>query len=86
MRLSRLGVKFDGRQVRDESGFVAKNADDRRDDQIGLNFQLNWQFRDNLTLFADYQFIKNDTNEESEIFDFLNYKNNIVSLAIQATY
>ena len=86
VRLSRLGIKFDGRQVRDESGFVAENADDRRDDQIGVSLQLNWQFRDNLTLFADYQLIKNDTNEESEIFDFLNYKNNIVSLAIQATY
>ena len=86
LRLSRLGVKFDGRQVRDESGFIAENADDRRDDQIGLNFQLNWQFRDNLTIFTDYQFITNNTNEESEIFDFLNYKNNIVSLAIQATY
>ena len=86
LRLSRLRIKFDGRQVRDERGVVAKDADDRRYDQIGLNLQLNWQFRDNLTLFADYQFIKNNTNEESEIFDFLNYKNNIVSLAIQATY
>ena len=79
-------MKFDGRQVRGPDGFIAENAEARRDNQIGLNFQLNWPLGDNLTLKADYQLIKNETNEEVEIFEFLNYTNNIASLAIQATY
>ena len=62
------------------------DAEKRRDNQFGVNFRLNWQIRDSLTLFADYQLTTNDTNEENEIFDFLNYTNNIVSLTLQATY
>ncbi len=86
LRLSRLVVWFDGRQVRGTGVLAAEDAPHRRDDQIGLNFQLNWEFRKNLTLLVDYQFIRNDTNEESETFDFLNYTNNIASLSIQAKH
>ncbi|MCZ6677635.1 MAG: hypothetical protein O7E52_10325, partial [Candidatus Poribacteria bacterium] len=86
LRLSRLDINFDGRQVRGVDGFIEPDAADRNDNQINLNFRLNWQFRDHFTLFADYQLTNNDTNEEAEIFDFLNYTNNIVSLTLQATY
>jgi hypothetical protein len=80
LRLSRLDVDFDGRRV------FRGDAEHRKDNQLGLNFRFNWQFRDHLTLLADYQLTKNDTNERAEIFDFLNYTNNIASLTIQATY
>ncbi len=86
LRLSRLDIIFDGRRVRGVDGFVDANAKKRKDNQFGLKFRLNWQFRNFLTLFADYQLTTNDTNEENEIFDFLNYTNNIASLTIQATY
>ena len=86
LRLSRLGINFDGRRVRGIDGLIDDDAEERKDNQFGLNFRLNWQFHNHLTLFADYQLTKNDTNEENEIFDFLNYTNNIVSLTIQATY
>ena len=82
LRLSRLWVEFDGRRVRGADGFTAEDADKRMDTQLGLNFQLNWELHDHVTLLADYQLIKNDTNEEAAIYDFLNYTNNIVSITI----
>ena len=78
LRLSRLGINFGDRRVR--------SAEKRRDNQLGVSLQLNWQVSNALTLLADYQLTRNDTNEESEIFDFLNYTHNIASLTLQATY
>ena len=83
LRLSRLGITFDGRRVRGADGFVAENAEKRRDNQFGMTFQLNWQLRNSLTLLADYQLTLNDTNEN---FDFLNYTHNVASLTLQASY
>ncbi len=83
LRLSRLGITFDGRRVRGADGFVAENAERRRDNQFGATFQLNWQLRNSLTLLADYQLTLNDTNEN---FDFLNYTHNVASLTLQASY
>ena len=83
LRLSRLGITFDGRRVRGADGFVAENAEKRRDNQFGVTFQLNWQLRNSLTLLADYQLTLNDTNEN---FDFLNYTHNVASLTLQASY
>lgn len=78
LRLSRLGITFDGRQV--------ENAQKRQDNQYGVSVQINWQVWKSLTLLADYQLTRNDTNEGSEIFDFLNYTHNVASLTLQATY
>lgn len=78
LRLSRLGINFGDRRVR--------SAEKRRDNQLGVSLQLNWQVSNALTLLADYQLTRNDTNEESEIFDFLNYTHNIASLTLQASY
>ena len=86
LRLSRLGVEFDGRRVRGADGFIADDADKRMDIQLGLNFQLNWELHERVTLLADYQLARNDTNEEAEIFDFLNFTNNIASITIQASH
>ena len=86
LRLSRLGVEFDGRRVRGADGFIADDAEKRMDTQLGLNFQLNWQFHERVTLLADYQLAKNDTNEGSAIYDFLSYTNNIASITIQASH
>lgn len=83
LRLSRLGITFDGRRVRGADGFVNENAEKRRDNQFGVTFQLNWQLRNSLTLLADYQLTLNDTNEN---FDFLNYTHNVASLTLQASY
>ena len=83
LRLSRLGITFDGRRVRGADGFVDENAEKRRDNQFGLTFQLNWQLHDSLTLLADYQLTVNDTNES---FDFLNYTHNVASLTLQTSY
>ena len=83
LRLSRLGITFDGRRVRGTDGFIDQNAEKRRDNQLGLTFQINWQLRNSLTLLADYQLTLNDTNEN---FDFLNYTHNVVSLTLQASY
>ena len=83
LRLSRLGITFDGRRVRGVDGFIDENAEKRRDNQFGVTFQLNWQLRNSLTLLADYQLTVNDTNEN---FDFLNYTHNVASLTLQATY
>ena len=78
LRLSRLGITFDGRQV--------ENAEKRQDNQYGMSLQINWQVWKSLTLLVDYQLTRNDTNEGSEIFDFLNYTHNVASLTVQATY
>ncbi|MDE0300121.1 MAG: hypothetical protein OXN17_15915 [Candidatus Poribacteria bacterium] len=86
LRLSRLGVGFDERRVRNEEGIILENAAQRRDTQLGLNFQLNWKLHERVTLLADYQLIKNDTNEEAVFLDFLNYTNNIASITIQASH
>jgi len=83
LRLSRLGITFDGRRVRGADGFVDENAEKRRDNQFGVTFQINWQLRNSLTLLADYQLTLNDTNEN---FDFLNYTHNVASLTFQASY
>ena len=86
LRVSRLGITFDGRRVRGADGFVDENAEKRRDNQFGVNFQINWQVWGPLTLLADYQLTLNDTNEDNEIFDFLNYTHNVASLTLQASY
>ena len=86
LRLSRLGIFFDEREVRGDGLLLNESAEKRRDNQTGLNFRFNWQFHNRLTLLADYQLTKNSTNETAEIFDFLKYINNIASLTIQATY
>ena len=83
LRLSRLGITFDGRRVRGVDGFIDENAEKRKDNQFGVTFQLNWQLRNSLTLLADYQLTLNDTNES---FDFLNYTHNVASLTLQASY
>ena len=86
LRLSRLGITFDGRRVRGADGFVDANAEKRRDNQFGVSLQINWQVSNSLMLLADYQFTRNDTNEDNEIFDFLSYTHNVASLTLQATY
>ena len=86
LRLSRLGITFDGRRVRGADGFVDESAEKRRDNQFGVNFQINWQVWGSLMLLADYQLTRNDTNEDNEIFDFLNYTHNVASLTLQASY
>ena len=83
LRLSRLGITFDGRRVRGVDGFIDENAEKRRDNQYGVTFQLNWQLHDSLTLLANYQLTLNDTNEN---FDFLNYTHNVASLTLQGSY
>lgn len=83
LRLSRLGITFDGRRVRGADGFIDENAEKRKDNQFGVTFQLNWQLHNSLTLLADYQLTVNDTNEN---FDFLNYTHNVASLTLQASY
>ena len=86
LRLSRLGVEFDGRRVRGADGFIAADAEKRMDTQLGLSFQLNWELHDRVTLLSEYQLTKNDTNEEAAIYDFLNYTNNVASITIQASH
>ena len=86
LRLSHLGIYFDERKVRGAGNLLDENAEKRKDNQIGLNFRFNWQLHDHLTLRADYQLASNSTNETAEIFDFLNYINNIASLTIKAAY
>ncbi len=86
LRLSRLGITFDGRRVRGPDGLVDEDAEKRRDNQLGAHFQIHWQVWNSLTLLADYQLTRNDTNEDNEIFDFLNYTHNVVSMTLQASY
>ena len=53
LRLSQVEIDFGGRRVRRADGFIAEDAEQRKDNQFGLNFQLNWQFRDHLIPVLD---------------------------------
>ncbi len=86
LRLSRLWVQFEGRQILDETGLILENAPNRRDTQIGANVQLNWQFNPYLTLNADYQVTQNRTNEADPLLDFLNYTHTIATLTLRGEY
>ena len=86
LRLSRLWVQFEGRQIFDETGNILENAPNRRDTQIGANVQLNWQFNPYLTLNADYQVTQNRTNEADPLLDFLNYTHTIATLTLKGEY
>lgn len=86
LRFSRLWVQFEGRQIPDETGLIQENAPNRRDTQIGVNVQLNWQFNPHLTLNADYQINQNRTNEVDPFLDFLNYTHTIATLTLRGQY
>ena len=86
LRLSRLWVQFEGRQILDETGLILENAPNRRDTQIGANVLLNWQFNPYLTLNADYQVTQNRTNEADPLLDFLNYTHTIATLTLRGEY
>ena len=86
LRLSRLGINFGDRRVRGADSTDSTVGEKRQDNQYGLNFQINWQVSSSLALLVDYQLTRNDTNEGSEIFDFLNYTHNVASLTLQGTY
>ena len=86
LRLSRLWVQFEGRQILDETGLIQENAPNRRDTQIGANVQLNWQFNPYLTLNADYQITQNRTNEADPLLDFLNYTHTIATITLRGEY
>ena len=86
LRLSRLWVQFDGRQIRDEMGFIRENAPNRSDAQYSVMAQANWRFRSYLTLNAKYQFTQNRTNEGDRLLDFLNYEHHVVSVTFRGNY
>ena len=86
IRLSRLWVQFEGRQIPDEIGFIQENAPNRRDTQIGANVQLNWEFNPHLTLNANYQVNRNRTNEIDPFLDFLNYTHTIATITLRGEY
>ncbi len=86
LRLSRLWVQFDGRQIRDEIGLIPENPENRSDTQLGVAAQVNWQFNSYLTLSADYQFTQNRTNELDPLLNFLNYNHSTVSLTLRGNY
>ena len=86
LRLSRLWVAFEGRQILDASGIVSEDAPDRQDTQIGAYVQLNWQFNPHLTLNADYQITRNRTNEADPFLDFLNYTHTIATVTFRGAY
>lgn len=86
LRFARVWVRFDGRQIRNESGNIIDGAEDRRDTQFGFTAAFNWRFSDNLSLSADYQFTQNRTNELDPILDFLNYNHSIVSVTLREVY
>ena len=86
LRLSRLWVQFEGRQILDETGLISENSPNRRDTQIGANVQLNWQFNPYLTLNADYQMIQNRTNETDPLLNFLNYTHSIATVTLKGEY
>ena len=86
LRFSRLWVWFEGRQIRDETGLILEDAENRSDTQFGLTAQFNWKFTSYLTLSADYQFTQNHTNELDPILNFLNYNHSIVSLTVRGNY
>ncbi len=86
LRLSRLWVQFEGRQILDETGGIPEIREDRRDTQIAANVQLNWQLNSQLTLNADYQITQNRTNEADPLLDFLNYTHTVATLTFQGEY
>ena len=86
LQLSRLWVRFDGRQIRDETGRIPENAPNRSDTQFGVMAQANWQFRSYLTFNAEYQFTQNRTNEAEPLLDFLNYQHHVMSVTFQGNY
>ena len=86
IRLSRLWVQFEGRQIPDEIGLIQEDAPNRRDTQIGANVQLNWEFNPHLTLNADYQINQNRTNEIDPFLDFLNYTHTIATVTLRGQY
>ena len=86
LRLSRLWVRFEGRQILEESGLVTEDTPNRQDTQIGANIQLNWQFNQHLTLNADYQITQNRTNEKDPFLDFLNYTHTIATVTLRGAY
>ena len=86
IRLSRLWVQFEGRQIPDEIGLIQEDAPNRRDTQIGANVQLNWEFNPHLTLNADYQVNQNRTNETDPFLDFLNYTHTIATITLRGEY
>lgn len=85
-RFSRVWLEFDNRQIRDETGRVQDDADNRSDTQYGFAAQFNWRFTPNITLQADYQFTQNNTNELDPILNFLNYNHNIFSVTLREKY
>ena len=85
-RFSRVWLRFEDRQIRDETGRIPDGADDRSDTQFGFAAQFNWSFTPNITLTADYQFTQNRTNEFDPILNFLNYNHSIVSVSLQENY
>ncbi len=86
LRLSRLWVQFEGRQILDETGGIPEIPEDRQDTQIAANVQLNWQFNPYLTLNADYQVTQNRTNEADPLLNFLNYTHTIATLTLKGEY
>ena len=86
LRFSRLWVQFAGRQIRDETGLIRENSENRSDTQLGLAAQINWQFNPYLTLSTDYQFTQNRTNELDPLLNFLNYNHSIVSFTVRGNY
>ncbi len=86
LRLSRLWLRFEGRQILDETGLISEDTPNRRDTQIGVNVQLNWQFNPYLTFNADYQVTQNRTNEMDPLLDFLNYTHTIATLTLKGEY
>ena len=86
LRFSRLWVLFEGRQIPDEIGNILEDAPNRRDTQIGVNVQLNWELNPYLTLNADYQVTQNRTNEVDPLLDFLNYTQTIATVTLRGQY
>ena len=86
VRLSRLRVQFEGRQILDDSGVISEDSPNRTDTQLGANVQVNWQFNPNLTLNADYQITQNRTNETDPFLDFLNYTHTITTITLRGAY
>lgn len=86
LRLSRVWVQFDGRQIRDENGNIMEGAEDRSDTQFGVSTAFNWRFTGNLSLNVDYQFTQNRTNELDPILEFLNYNHSIISVTLRKVY
>ena len=86
LRLSRIWIDFQGRQILNEIGIITEGAPNRSDRQIGANLQLNWEFNPYLTLNADYQVTQNRTNEMDPFLDFLNYTHTIATVTLRGAY